>query len=182
MSSLVLEGNSLNPDTYLELWTFDASMVTATTGLGTGPIFYITNTPIGNSTLRWMGNTYQQFPFEVTNIDNKGDGTAPSRPSLVVSNIQKTILAALLTLGDLVGTNVTRYRTYYKFTDTGTEPNTTMHYPIDKYIITRKVTYNKFAVEFEMSNILDRPGLKLPRKQILRDVGFPGVSAVRARA
>lgn len=175
------EGNKLNPDSYLELWTFDMSML-QTPGGGYGSVYYFTNTPIGNLTLTWQGHTYQSFPFEVTGIENKGDGSSANRPTLSVGNVSNTLLALILSLGDLVGAKITRCRTFYKFTDTGTEPNSLMHYPLESWYIVKKTMHNKLAAQWELANVLDRPGLKLPRKQILRDYGFPGVSRVRTRA
>lgn len=175
-SNHILEGNKLQPDAYLELFDFDATLIG-------GAISYYTNTPTGGavSPITWRGNNYFPLPFEITGVDVRGDGTAPNRPKLVMSNVNQFLLAAVLTLGDLVGMRVTRWRTFNKFTDNGSTPNILMHYPIEEWIITKKVAHSKVSIQFEMSSPLDRPGLRLPRKQILRDKGFPGVSRVRGR-
>jgi phage-related protein len=91
-------------------------------------------------------------------------------------------MQSILTLGNLTGMKVTRYRTFYKFTDAGTEPNINAHYPVEEYIITKKLPSSpKTIIQFEMSNVLDRQGLKLPRRQILRDLGFPAAARTRMR-
>jgi lambda family phage minor tail protein L len=184
------EANKLNPDAYLELFTFDASVI-GRVDLVDGPILYYTNTSAGSDSqftnILWQGNEYLPLPFEVTGIDNKGDGTALARPTISLSNVHKTLMLAVLTLGDLVGMKVTRCRTFYKFTDNGSEPNSLTHFPLEVYYITRKIIQNRQVLQFEMSNALDRVGLKLPRRQVLREgdgtanSSFPGVSRVRIR-
>lgn len=176
MVNITKEGNKLNPDTYLELFDFDASV------LG-GEISYYTNSPTGGgiSPILWQGNNYYSLPFELTGVASRGDGTAPARPNIVISNVNKFLHAAILNLGDLVGMKVTRWRTFYKFTDLGDSHNSLMHYPIDEWVVIRKVAHTKSVIQFELGTPLDRPGLLLPRKQILTDLGFPGVGRVRLR-
>ena len=178
MTAIKREGNSLSPDTYLELFTFDTTAIG-----GAGPLYY-TNSSIGGATstnIVWQGNNYNFLPLDLTGLDNKADGTALSRPTLSVSNVHKTLMAGILALGDLVGTKVTRCRTFYKFTDNGTDSNVLAHYPLEVYYMTRKIVQNKHTLQYELSNALDRQGLKLPKRQVLRDKGFPGVSRVRVR-
>ena len=182
MATIYTEGNSLNPDTYVELFIFDMTLIRNKNGQ-VGSNHYYTNTPTGglSAPIIWQGNSYYPLPFDFTGVDNRGDGTSFSRPSLNVSNLNKELMISLISMGDLVGTKVTRYRTFYKFTDNGTEPNAGAYFPVNEYYITRKVSQNNKALQFEMSGALDRPGLKLPRRVILRDLGFPGVSRVRGR-
>jgi lambda family phage minor tail protein L len=172
------EGNKLSPDTYIELYDFDP------TAIG-GSIRYITNTSSGGTdptnNIFWKGHNYLPFPLEVTGYDNKSDGTALGRVTMTISNVHKSLIAGVLALGDLVGTKVTRTRTFLKFTDAGSEPNPDAHYPIEIYYITRKIMQNRASLQFELSNVLDRQEIRLPRRQVLKDQGFPGVSRVRIR-
>jgi lambda family phage minor tail protein L len=175
MATINQEGNKLNPDAYIELYTFDASLIG-------GATYYFSNTPGLNAPVIWRGNSYYPFPFEVTGYETKSDGTAPNKPTLSISNVNQFFMQSILTLGNLTGMKVTRYRTFYKFTDTGTEPNINAHYPVEEYIITKKLPSSpKTIIQFEMSNVLDRQGLKLPRRQILRDLGFPAAARARMR-
>jgi lambda family phage minor tail protein L len=181
-SYITEEGNKLNPDTYLELFDFDATMLLDKNNVP-GTISYYTNTPTGGGLLplTWRGNNYYPLPFEMTGIDTRGDGTAPARPNISITNVNQFLLAAVLALGDLEGMKVTRWRTFYKFTDNGSQPNSAMYYPIDEWIVTKKAAQSKSGIQFEMGTSLDRPGLRLPRKLILTDQGFSGVSKVRLR-
>lgn len=176
MTTINQEANKLNPDTYIEFYRFDATQIG-------GSAYYYTNTPTGStSPILWQANSYVPLPFIVEGYRNSADGTAPARPTLAISNVQKFLMAAMLTHGDLIGTIVTRWRTFYKFTDSGSEPSTTTHFPIDEYTITRKMPSSiNTEIKFEMTSPLDRPGLKLPRRQVLRDNGFPGTSRTRVR-
>lgn len=176
MTTIQKEGNKLEPDSYLELFEIDS------TPLGLTEVFYFTNvnTP-NNSGILWRTHTYQSFPLKLTGAGNSGDATAPPRPQLSVSNVNKTLMIAIYALGDLRGMLIRRWRTFYKFTDNGSEPNFDAHFPVDEWYITKKVIQNKHVMTFELSSPLDRPGLKLPRRVILRDQGFPGVSRVRFR-
>lgn len=180
-NGILKEANKLNPDTYVELFDFDYSMLS--NGVISGSTLYFTNTPTGgaNSPIVWQGNSYYPFPLEISGIESRGDGTAPGRPNIALSNTNKFLMAAVMSFGNLIGTTVRRWRTFYKYTDAGSEANTLIHYPIEEWIIIRKVAHSKNGLQFEMALALDRPGLKLPKKQILRDLGFPGVSRVRLR-
>jgi phage-related protein len=67
---------------------------------------------------------------------------------------------------------------------TAYQPTTTTHRPTadpsqvlstDKFIINRKVSHNNTAVQWELCWAMDKQGVNLPRRQVLRDYGFPGV-------
>ncbi|MGH8709929.1 MAG: phage minor tail protein L [Burkholderiales bacterium] len=173
--TLVYEGQKLNPDTYLELCDFDL------TALG-GSIYHYTNTMVDfASALVWQSKIYQSLPFVIGGISDSGDGTAPARPQISISNVNKFLFAALLSVGPLIGATITRYRTYRKFLDDGAEANPIMHYPIHIFTFTRKITHTRDVLTYELTSQLDLPGLVLPALQILRDNGFPGIGRIRAR-
>jgi len=176
MTTIVQEANKLNPDTYVEFFDFDATKIGGTTS-------YYTNTPTGSFThIIWRGQPYSPLPLIVTGYETRADGSAPNRPTISISNANKFLMAAVLLYGDLIGTKVVRWRTFYKFTDNGEEANPNVYFPVDEYLITRKLPSSfKTELKYEMTNALDRPGLRLPRRQVLRDLGFPGVSRVRVR-
>ena len=185
MVSIAKEGNSLAPDALVVLFEFDTAPILDTpTG---SDVLYYTNTDVGNeSGILWDGNLYTPFPFQFTGIKRKGDNTAPSRPKLTVSNVNEVFYAAFLSIGDLAGCRVVRHRTFYKFTDNGSEPNLLSEYPVDEFTVVRKVKQDKFTIEYELGTALDRPGLMLPRRLILRDetshsLYAPGVSRTRLR-
>ena len=186
MNSVVKEGNKLNPDALVVLFEFDTTpIIDVPTG---NDVLYYTNTDVGNLTgITWAGNLYTPFPFEFGGIAKKGDSTAPARPTLKVSNINEVFYAAFLSLGNLSGCRVVRHRTFFKYTDTGSEPNPIAEYPIEEYTIVKKVKQDRYSIEYQLGSALDRPGLKLPKRLILRDktlfnLHAPGVSRTRLRS
>ncbi|RLC98690.1 MAG: phage minor tail protein L [Chloroflexi bacterium] len=185
MTTIAKEGNSLSPDALVTLFEFDVSpILDEPTGSDT---YYYTDTSVGNeSGILWGGNVYTPFPFVFKGISSKADGTAPARPTITVSNINEVFYAAFLSIGDLTGSKVVRHRTFYKFTEAGSEPNPLAEFPINKYIVMRKVKQDKFTVEYELGTAIDQPLLKLPKRLILRDetlhnLHAPGVSRTRLR-
>lgn len=98
---------------FIELYKLDA------TPIGDS-IYRFTNnlSPTGGS-LVFGGLTYLPLPIISSGWDISAEGVPP-KPKLVLSNVQKTLLAAVATLGDLVGCEVTRLRTYTKFLDAAT--------------------------------------------------------------
>ena len=176
-SVITIEGNKLNPDAYVEMFEFDTTVLDPTSS-----ILYYTNTSINSLTsLLWKGNSYQYFPFSFSGVSHKMDGTALAQPTLTVSNVHRILIAALLSIGDLTGTIVTRTRTFYKFTDLGAEPNPLAHYPVEQYRIVQKKLQNRTSIQYLLSTTLDNPNAKLPARQILRDFGFPGAGRIRRR-
>ena len=182
MSAFNIEANKSSPDIYLELFDFDSTMLFDQNN-NPGTIEHYTNTPVGDevSKVIWRSNIYYPLPIEISGIDNRGDGSAPGKVTIGLANVNKFLLAAILKYGDLLGMKVTRWRTFYKFTDLGETPNSLMHFPIQQWVVTRKVSQSRAGIGFEMSSHLDRPGLRIPRMQILRDKGFPGVGRTRPR-
>lgn len=176
-SVITIEGNKLNPDAFVEMFSFDTTLIAPGSS-----ILYFTNSPIQSLTkLTWKGEEYQYFPFSFSGVSHKMDGTALAQPTLTVSNVHRVLISALLSIGDLTGTIVTRTRTFYKFTDLGTEPNPLAHYPIEQYRIIQKKLQNRLSIQYLLSTTLDNPGAKLPARQILRDFGFPGAGRIRRR-
>jgi phage-related protein len=45
----------------------------------------------------------------------------------------------------------------------------------EKFVINRKLSHNNVAVRWELCWAIDKEGVKLPRRQVLRNYGFPGV-------
>lgn len=166
---------------YIELYTLNASNITG------GAIYNLTNHPDNTGGgLIFAGTTYQPFPIITGGWEyNTGDG-ALARPTLTVSNANKTILNAIINLGDLVGAKLTRIRTYEKFLDTGSSPNSSAYIGPDVYYINQLTYMDNETITFELSNSLDRMGMLFPRRQILKDVSVknlyaPGISRTRFR-
>lgn len=144
----------------IELYDIDLSPI------GVNSKIYLTNTSA--TSVSWQGRTYQPFPLSSNGV-SRNLTQAPGRISLRVSNVNNFLTAAVLTYGDLVGADVTRWRTFSNFLDGAPNADPDQHFPIERYTIIQKAAFNESLIEFVCATKLDRPGLMLPRRQILRD-------------
>ena len=170
--------SSLTPGCYIELFEID------TTVIGGGDIFRFIPGGYDVAEVQWQGNEYIRFPVQIDGFEWNATSQAPPQPTLKLSNVNKFVLAAVITLGDLVGAKVTRWRTYAQYLDDGEQADANAHFPPDIYRVQQKTGHTKLFIEWMLSSTLDLPGVRLPKRQILRDettgnVYAPGVSKVR---
>lgn len=159
---------------FIELFILDCST------LG-GAVYHFTNhvSSTGGS-LSFGSTTYTAIAIKAEGWDLVATGSQ-AKPTLTISNVSKTLLSAVISLGDIVGATVTRYRTYEKYLDGGSSPDATKFLGPDFFYIEQKVAHNNTIISWQLTTPIDRLGLKLPRRQILKDKGFPGVGATRVR-
>ena len=159
---------------FIELYVLDC------TAIG-GSIYHFTsNVNATGGSLSFGGQTYTGIPIQTTGWDFTAAGNSP-KPTLTVSNVQKTLLSAVVSLGDLVGATCVRYRTWEKYLDSGSSPDSSKYLGPDVYIVEQKTGHNKMLIQWQMTSVIDRMGMKLPRRQVLKDKGFPGVARTRIR-
>lgn len=156
----------------VELYTLDCSQIG-------GSIYYFTpNCNSDGTGIMWQGTLYTPMPIASSGWDLSGSGSQ-AKPSISISNVNKVLLTAVVTLGDLVGATLTRVRTVGQFLDDGTDPNPNASFPPDVFIIDQKTNHTNEMITWQLSSILDRFMMQLPRRQVLKDRGFPGVSRYR---
>lgn len=114
------------------------------------------------------GIAYTPIPIALEGIEYNGQGSLPT-PSLSISNGSRVLMAGIVTLNDLTGAKFTRIRTMRKFLDDGADPDPAATLPYDVYTINRKVKQNKYVVEFELASKFDQEGVKLPRRQMIKN-------------
>lgn len=159
---------------FIELFELDA------TAIG-GTLYRFTpNVSEAGGSMSFAGNLYTAIPIVTTGWDFTSAG-APPKPTLSISNVNKTLLSAVISMGDLVGATLTRRRTFERFLDGSAEADGTMFLGPDTYVIEQKTQHNKNLITWQMTSIIDRLGMRIPRRQILKDKGFPGVSRTRTR-
>lgn len=166
---------------FIELFTLDATTISG------GSIYRFTNHPdsVGGG-LTYSGVTYQPFPISTSGWEYSNTGGTIARPSISISNVNKTILSAVINLGDLVGAKFTRIRTYAKFLDGAANANTSAYIGPDVYYINQLTYMDNEIITFELANSLDRMGMLFPRRLVLKDPSVknlyaPGVSRTRIR-
>jgi lambda family phage minor tail protein L len=167
------------PHALVSLYCLDATQIG-------GTIHYITNvTNKSGGPIEFQGITYTPTPIKVSGFDLKNSGTS-SKPQVVVSNIENMFLPAVISLGDLVGAKFIRIRTLSKYLADGEAPNNTIFMGPDVMWVEQKVQHDRATITWQLTSVGDRFGMRLPRRQILKDetylgCNFPGVSRNRVR-
>lgn len=161
----------LNPGTIIELYQLD------TTAAGDPNIYYLHNgvNELGNSVV-FDGNLYTRFPIIASGFDKTGQGPIP-RPKVQIANVTGLIGALAKELGDLVGSKLTRIRTFSRYLDAvnfpgGVNPEADPNQIIDRevWFVDRKSSENKVFIEFELAAAFDVQGVMLPRRQVVQNV------------
>ena len=188
MAIPVSELQKINPSSLIELFTvtLDSSLHGATTVYR----FHAGSNMNSSGELIWDGNSYQRFPVKAEGFEFTGKGQIP-RPKFTVSNALGTITALMALVNqttpgnDLTGAKFTRIRTLARYIDAanftgGTNPfgtpDPSSKLPDEIYFIDRKLSENRDTVEFELVSELDLLNLRLPRRQVTKDI-FPGVGS-----
>ena len=161
-------------DGYIELYDLDA------TGIG-GAYYRFTSTTFSAANVNWQGHVYVAIPIMSSGWERLSSSSASPKPKLSISNVAKVLLPAVIAQGDLVGAKLTRTRTFAKFLDDGETPDPTSFFMPTVYFVEQKTSQDNTQIEWQLSSMLDREGLRLPREQVLKDVNFPGVSIYRQR-
>lgn len=150
-----------DPGPLVELFQLDISHLD-------GPVLYFTKVNLPGQNVVFAGNTYTAIDIEAEGFEWNGKGAFP-RPKVRINNVNRLISSVLLTYDDLLGSEFTRIRTFRQYLDDGSSPDSSQTFPLDKYKVERKLNQNKIYVEFELSTVLDQQGVKLPRRQFLKD-------------
>jgi lambda family phage minor tail protein L len=146
-------------------------------------IFYFhNNTKLISTNIVYQGNTYILCPIQAEGFDITSQGVLPT-PSLriTVSEAGLPILSILkekiALLGDLVGANVIRRRTFSRFLsasnfDASNMPSSLSvdeyaEFPRDSWFVNRKSNENKLMIEYELNSVLDFENLQLPKRQMI---------------
>lgn len=116
----------------------------------------------------WKGNTYQPLPLEVSNVNRSMEG-APPRLKFRVSNINRALMSEVITLGDMVGAEVTRWKTLAMFLDGEPTADPNQHWPVETYTVIQMEELSRDTITFTVGTELDRPTRKIPRRQVLRE-------------
>lgn len=114
--------------------------------------------------IKWQGEDYSAWPYNLTGIEWDGTGKSPL-PSLEVANIDGSISAMCLILQNLFGAKVIEHTTFRQYLSDGEDPDESMEFKQNWYI-TRKSGENQTSVTFELSSPADFTGKQLPRRQI----------------
>jgi len=157
----------LLPDTLIELYEVEAGPGMGINRFHAGKIV--------DKNIIFDGFSYPCLPIEADGFESKGDGTLP-RPRLVVGNPDGIISDLIKRQDDMVGNKFKRIRIFLKFLDAvnfpesdnpfGT-PDSDARFDDDIYIFNRKVSENKYYIEFELISPLEVENYKLPARLMI---------------
>ena len=132
-----------------------------------------------NGLLRWNGEDYHPFSFQIQGFETTVEGTSP-RVSLTLSNLEnapqysKTFSQLAFENEDLLKISVLRYQVWRE--DIATPPNNinSTGFLVDDYRIVGVDEDNKLQIKFSLASILDLPNYKLPL-EIMTRFTFPAL-------
>ena len=111
---IISDVNGLEPGEIVDLFELDMSTGTAP---ASDPIFRWHSGYNENlQEVIWQGNRYSAFPIEAEGFEWSGQGSIP-KPTLTVANITSLLSSVIGSYDDLVGSKVTRRRTFAKYLD-----------------------------------------------------------------
>lgn len=167
--SIKAEIQSLSPTALLEFFVLDTTNMVG----GTIMRFHAGTNGLLDSVV-WQGQTYIPLPIKADGFDITTKGTLP-RPKMTVANAGGLLSAEVRNFNDFVGSKVIRKRTFLKYLDAvnftgGTNPDAdpNQHLPDDVWYVERKMTENRYLIEFELSSAMDLQGVQLPARQIIQ--------------
>jgi lambda family phage minor tail protein L len=165
--SIYTDIQTLEPGALVALFDLDARSIT---GGGAGDVLHFHGyTQVGP--IYWQGLQYNPWPIDAQGFELNPD--QPPAPTLSVGNVDGTITALCLAYQGLVGSIITRHRTFGRYLDAANFPggnptaDPTQEFPPDKWFIERKATETKEQVQFELSSALDFGQQQLPGRQII---------------
>jgi len=157
--------NTLQQDTlpaYVELFELDA------TNIGGNLHRFTTGAPV-----TFGGHIYQTIQIDFGGLSQTSDGKQP-RPQMSISNVNKLLLASVISLGDLVGAKLTRKRTFAPYLDDGETPDPTAFIE-DVFYVMQKTVQSPSIITFDLCGALELTELKIPGRQITKK-NFPAVA------
>ena len=139
------------------------------TQIGGTDILYFTES-INNDYTPVVWNAREYIPIHMQSEGWQVTGTEQlPRPKIIVSNVLLTFASYINSFDSLVGAKLTRRRTLEKYLDDKPTANPYAEFAPDIYKILSMPQRTKSAVEFELTPYIDFEGIKIPKRQILRD-------------
>jgi lambda family phage minor tail protein L len=168
-ANLLRRQQSLTPGREIQLFTLDTTAIQRLDGSGYGGIYrFCSSFRESSRTITFNSLLYTPIAIEASGFETLGKGVLPS-PRLQIANTSLEITTIIQELGDPVGARVTRFLTFDRYLDDGSEPDPEAMFLPQIYLIERKIKETRMMVEFELSASMDQAGRMLPKRQILRD-------------
>ena len=147
------------------------------------------NSPTLFNQIIWQGKRYVPFPILIEGFEMMARGTLP-KPKLTFTsqnqiesydNFFIKIKNTVRSIGDIIGLEITRKRTFLKYLDAVNfkskggiindddfiiDPDRYAQLNPDIYYVDRKLKENKNVLQYELSSILDLENIKLPLRTL----------------
>ncbi len=156
------ESQKLSLDTRITLYQLDA------TGLG-GEVHPFTTTSYGDKPVSFDGQLYPPQDIQVEGFEYSAEGALP-QPLVRIGNVTSVGTGLVIAYGDLLGAVFRRIRTYKRFLDGEVDADPTATFQHDVFVVSRKSAQNQKLVEFELRAAMDQQGVRLPRRQVMKNV------------
>jgi len=153
-----------------------------------GSVYYFTPQCYQDGTAIYFGGQiYTRLPIGIESLETHATTQSLPQPILSISNVGGLILGAVNSLGDLVGAKLTHWKTKVSYLDGQANADSNKFVGPQIWYIYQKTVHNNTLLQFSLSSPLDRPGMMIPVRQVLKDAGinpgisvyFPGVSPYR---
>jgi lambda family phage minor tail protein L len=168
--SIKSEIQLLAPSTILDFFVLDSTNLP-----GGSKMYFHSGTNSLSQPVVWQGVTYTPLPIQAEGFDVTTKGATP-RPKVKVANINGLLSASVKSMSDFVGCKFTRKRTFAKYLDAVNFPGNTnptadpnQFIPDDIWYVERKLSENRYLIEFELSSAFDLMGVQLPNRQIIQN-------------
>ncbi|CAM3536589.1 Phage minor tail protein L [Vibrio aerogenes CECT 7868] len=133
----------------------------------TGTLRFVTGPRDGKPVVH-AGKTYTPLPIDVSGFGFNTTGSIP-RPTMRISNIDSALIPVIAETDDLIGARVVRQRIFATNLDGEPDEDPGQTFPPDIYVVNRKSVQTRASVEWELVAAIDQEGVKLPRRQVIRD-------------
>lgn len=168
--SIATEIQSLAPSALMEFFILDTSNLA-----GGGVARFHAGTNQLQQPVWWQGQEYIPLPVEAEGFDVSTKGAMP-RPRIRIANIDGLFSAEARQKDDLIGCKVIRKRTFAKYLDAKNFPGNVnpsadqnQYLADDIWFVDRKVTENKYLIEWELASAFDVQGVMLPFRQVIQN-------------
>jgi lambda family phage minor tail protein L len=163
------QAQQLSTDALVELYELDTTTQYLVNGVSNGGAqWYWTPGSINGPSVVYQGLTYISMPIQGSDFEWSGQGKLP-QPKLQLNNVYNLATALVLANNDLLGATVRRLRVFQSNLDGEPNADPTLYFEPDVFFINRKSAHTKEIIEFELRAPFDAQGIKLPRRQIIRD-------------
>lgn len=163
---LITQQQSLSPDAFVSLYTFDASPIS-------GGVFRFANsTEADGSNIYFGGLEYPALDFAAEGFEWNGESMP--RPKITASvqgsnTLSNSFLNLVVSCCGAQGAVLYRSRTLARYLDGHEDAGCDVKFPVDIYIVDRIISLTTQSVQWELIAATDLPNMKLPCRTAFRD-------------